>query len=449
MNSSNKVVEVVAAHSLIPKDGEGSSSLFVEVEFENQRVPKPAINGGKQQQCGFGWWIEAKSSPISSGSAKNKRPTKSDVKLVVPGSGSGGGGRGIWGFTQMSQACFPSRRLALIWVEALHKDKTSSTYDLVEQMQYLYVRIVKANDLPVFGSSEVIAEADEVFAEEWHSKVANLDIDGLSSIKSKVYLSPKLWYLRVSVTEARDIVLGEKDSSLVRAISYPFWNEDLIFVVPEPFEDYLTVSIKDRLGQTGKRSWASSLFRWPPSKGGGKTRLCPLDEARASLYGGYHVVDEATTHSSHLRPTANHLWKPHIGVLEMGITGATMLTPMKLKEGKGGTTNAYFVTKPWYPPHVDTRLSDAENMYPDELDEEFDSFPTSQDLELVRMRHDRMSSVAGRIQTMVGDTQGERFQALLSWRYPRATFLFVIMCLIVAIGFYMVPIKAMVALWAR
>lgn len=107
--------------------------------------------------------------------------------------------------------------------------------------------------------------------------------------------------------------------------------------------------------------------------------------------------------------------------------------------------------KPWYPPYVDTRLSDAKNVYPDELDEEFDSFPTSQDLELVRMRHDRMRSVAGRIQTMVGDmaTQGERFQALLSWRYPRATFLFVIMCLIVAIGLYMMPIKAVVGLWSR
>lgn len=32
-----KLVEVVAAHSLMPKDRERSSSPFVEVEFENQR----------------------------------------------------------------------------------------------------------------------------------------------------------------------------------------------------------------------------------------------------------------------------------------------------------------------------------------------------------------------------------------------------------------------------
>ncbi|KAK6778082.1 hypothetical protein RDI58_024800 [Solanum bulbocastanum] len=31
------IVEVVAAHNLMPRDGEGSSSPFIEVEFENQR----------------------------------------------------------------------------------------------------------------------------------------------------------------------------------------------------------------------------------------------------------------------------------------------------------------------------------------------------------------------------------------------------------------------------
>jgi len=44
MNGTNSyskeklVVGVVGAHNLIPKDGEGSSSPFVEVEFENQRL---------------------------------------------------------------------------------------------------------------------------------------------------------------------------------------------------------------------------------------------------------------------------------------------------------------------------------------------------------------------------------------------------------------------------
>ena len=106
-------------------------------------------------------------------------------------------------------------------------------------------------------------------------------------------------------------------------------------------------------------------------------------------------------------------------------------------------------SRPRHPPHMDTRLSHAESVFPDELDEEFDSFPTSRSAEVVRLRYDRLRSVAGRIQTVVGDmaTQGERLQHLLSWRDPRATFLFVFSCLIAAVGFYAVPIRVVVALW--
>ena len=85
---------------------------------------------------------------------------------------------------------------------------------------------------------------------------------------------------------------------------------------------------------------------------------------------------------------------------------------------------------------MDTKLSWAEVVHPDELDEEFDTFPTSKAQDVVRMRYDRLRSVAGRIQTVVGDmaTQGERFLALLSWRDPRATSLFVLFCLIAAVA---------------
>ncbi|KAL3531168.1 hypothetical protein ACH5RR_010490 [Cinchona calisaya] len=102
-----------------------------------------------------------------------------------------------------------------------------------------------------------------------------------------------------------------------------------------------------------------------------------------------------------------------------------------------------------HPPHIYTRLPYADVVHPDELDEEFDSFPTSRGAEIVRIRYDRLRSVAGRIQSVVGDmaTQGERFQALLSWRDPRATFLFVIICLVASCGFYVVPFKSVVVLW--
>lgn len=100
--------------------------------------------------------------------------------------------------------------------------------------------------------------------------------------------------------------------------------------------------------------------------------------------------------------------------------------------------------RPRHPPHMDTRLSHADAVHPDELDEEFDTFPTSKSADIVRMRYDRLRSVAGRIQTVVGDlaTQGERLQALLSWRDPRATTIFITFCLLAAVVLYVTPFQA-------
>ncbi|RWR91809.1 FT-interacting protein 1-like protein [Cinnamomum micranthum f. kanehirae] len=65
--------------------------------------------------------------------------------------------------------------------------------------------------------------------------------------------------------------------------------------------------------------------------------------------------------------------------------------------------------RPCYPPFVNMRLSHTEAVDPDELSEEFDTYPMSASLEFVLLRYDRPRSVAGKIQTIVGDvaTQGE------------------------------------------
>ncbi|KAF8392095.1 hypothetical protein HHK36_022437 [Tetracentron sinense] len=951
----NLIVEVIAAHNLMPKDGEGSSSPFVEVEFENQRLRtqvkykdlnpvwneklvfhinnvadlpyrsvevnifnerksgnsrnflgKVRVSGSsiakegeeivqlytldkrslfshirgeislklylstkeskeensvssmkftkqKQKKIHQAPTSAAKSLQQQLGQEKKQpqkpqqqekpvEPNTGECKPVVITTGPGSASVGELGFHSGGSSEFSLKETSPYLGGGLFKkDKTSSTYDLVEQMQYLYVRVVKAREVSVFNGGEVMAEvklgnyrgitkrgsssspewnqvfafskdciqssmveifvkekekedflgriwfdlseiprrvppdcqlapqwyrmedkkgekakgmelmvsvwfgtqADEAFAEAWHSKAANLNFDGLCSIKSRVYLSPKLWYLRVTVIEAQDLVPSEKGSAMVRfpeisakaqvgnqvlrtriasaianrGLSNPFWNEDMMFVVAEPIEDYLMVSIEDRVGpgrdellgrvlipvtaierRTDDKPVVSKWFTLEMNfKNFGEskmaTRFGSRIHLRISLDGGYHVLDESTIYSSDVRPTAKQLWKPHIGVLEMGILGATGLMPMKIKEGKGSSTDAYCIAKygqkwvrtrtvidslapkwneqytwevfdpctvitigvfdnchldknmtigtgasdsrigkvrirlstlesdrvythsypllmlhssgvkkmgelhlairfscanmvnvlhmymvpilpkmhyfrplsvsqletlryqattvvaarlnrsepplgrevveymldhdshmwsirkskanffrlmtvlssliaiarwvdsmrswqkpvysflflvfflvlvslpelilpmaflsmslvgiwrfrsrPRHPPHMDTRLSHTETVYADELDEEFDSFPTSRSGEMVRIRYDRLRSVAGRIQTVVGDmaTQGERFEALLSWRDPRATFLFLVLCLIAAVAFYTVPFRMVVALW--
>ncbi|XP_010504727.1 PREDICTED: FT-interacting protein 1-like [Camelina sativa] len=714
-------------------------------------------------------------------------------------------------------------------------DKLTSTYDLVEQMQYLYVRVVKAKELPgkdltgscdpyvevklgnykgttrhfekksnpewnqvfafskdriqasfleatvkdkdvvkddligrvVFDLNEVPkrvppdsplapqwyrledrksdkvrgelmlavwfgTQADEAFPEAWHSDAATVSgSDALANIRSKVYLSPKLWYLRVNVIEAQDLIPGDKgrypevyvkaimgNQALRTRVSQsrtinPMWNEDLMFVAAEPFEEPLILSVEDRVAPNKDEvlgrcaiplQFLDRRFDHRPVNSrwynlekhimvdGEKkeTKFASRIHMRICLEGGYHVLDESTHYSSDLRPTAKQLWKPNIGVLELGILNATGLMPMKTKDGRG-TTDAYCVAKygqkwirtrtiidsftprwneqytwevfdpctvvtvgvfdnchlhgaeknggakdsrigkvrirlstletdrvythsypllvlhpngvkkmgeihlavrftcssllnmmymyslpllpkmhyihpltvsqldnlrhqatqivsmrltraepplrkevveymldvgshmwsmrrskanffrimgvlsgliavgkwfeqicnwknpittvlihllfiilvlypelilptiflylfligvwyyrwrPRHPPHMDTRLSHADSAHPDELDEEFDTFPTSRPSDIVRMRYDRLRSIAGRIQTVVGDlaTQGERVQSLLSWRDPRATALFVLFCLIAAVILYVTPFQVVALL---
>lgn len=714
---------------------------------------------------------------------------------------------------------------------AVTSDKLSCTYDLVEQMQYLYVRVVKAKDLPgkditgtcdpyvevklgnykgvtkhfekksnpewnqVFAFSkeriqasvlEVVlkdhdvvlddfmgrimfelndipkrvppdsplapqwyrledrkgdkvkgelmlavwmgTQADEAFPDAWHSDAATVGPEGVALIRSKVYLSPKLWYVRVNVIEAQDLVPSDKTrypevfvkvilgnqalrtrTSQIKGIN-PMWNEDLLFVVAEPFEEHLILTVEDRVGSNKDEILGKCMIplhniqrrldhkpvntRWfnlekhmiVEGEQKKETKFASRIHLRLCLDGGYHVLDESTHYSSDLRPTAKQLWKSSIGILELGVISAHGLTQMKTKDGRG-TTDAFCVAKygqkwvrtrtivdsfnpkwneqyiwevfdpctvltigvfdnghihgggkdsrigkvrirlstletdrvythsypllvlhhpsgvkkmgeiqlavrfscsslinmlhiyshpllpkmhyihplsviqldslrhqamqivsmrlnraepplrkevveymldvdshmwsmrrskanffrimgvlsgliavgKWFdsichwknplttvlihilfiilvlypelilptiflylfligiwnyrwrarhPPHMDTRLSHADVLHPDELDEEFDTFPTSKPADTVRMRYDRLRSIAGRVQTVVGDmaTQGERFQSLLSWRDPRATTLFVTFCFIAAIVLYVTPFQVIALL---
>lgn len=721
------------------------------------------------------------------------------------------------------------------WISS---ERITSTYDLVEQMYYLYVRVVKARDLPtnqVTGSSDPYVEvklgnykgktqhfekktnpewkqvfafskekiqssvlevfvrdkemvarddylgkvifdmnevptrvppdsplapqwyrledrrgdnkvkgevmlavwmgtqADEAFPEAWHSDAATVHGEGVFSVRSKVYVSPKLWYLRVNVIEAQDVesldksqlpqvfVKAQVGNQILKTktcptrTTNPLWNEDLIFVAAEPFEEQLVLTIENKTPSrdelVGKIQLPLNIFerrldhrpihsRWFNLEKFGfgvlegdrrmELKFSTRIHLRACLEGAYHVLDESTMYISDQRPTDRQLWKQPIGILELGILSAQGLLPMKTRDGRG-TTDAYCVAKygqkwvrtrtivdssspkwneqytwevydpctvitlgafdnchlggnekpggapgrdsrigkvrirlstletdriyshsypllvlqpsgvkkmgelqlafrftclswaniiylyghpllpkmhylhpftvsqldslryqamnivavrlaraepplrkevveymldvdshmwsmrrskanffrivslfsgvismskwlgevcywknpitsvlvhvlffilicfpelilptiflymfligiwnfryrPRHPPHMDTKLSWAEAVHPDELDEEFDTFPTSKAQDVTRMRYDRLRSVAGRIQTVVGDmaTQGERFQALLSWRDPRATSLFIVFCLVAAVVLYVTPFRIVI-----
>ncbi|XP_074325998.1 multiple C2 domain and transmembrane region protein 5-like [Apium graveolens] len=573
-------------------------------------------------------------------------------------------------------------------------------------------------------------QADEAFSDAWHSDSIPVDSSMPSShIRSKVYHSPKLWYVRVNVIEVQDLVLSDKTrfpdvyvrvqignqvlkTKVIQARSaHAMWNEDMMFVAAEPFEDHVFLSVEERVGPNKDEIFGRVIIplnsvekraddriiqaRWFSLQ---KPNITDVEEIkkekfatrlniRVCLDGGYHVFDESTHHSSDLRPTAKQLWKPSIGVLELGVLNADGLHPMKTRNGRGtsdtycvakyghkwirtrtindslnpkyneqyswdvydhatvltvgifdnsqltengssgnrdmkigkvrirlstletsrvythsypllvlhpsgvkkmgelhlairfsstsmlnmmymysrpllpkmhyvrpltvmqqdmlrhqavnivaarlsraepplrkeiveymtdadshlwsmrrskanffrlvSVLNGLFAVSKWfgevflwrnpvttilvhalfvllvffpelilptvflymlliggwnhrfrerYPPHMNTRISHADLVHQDEVDEEFDTFPTSRSSDLVRRRYDRLRNLGGRIQSVVGDiaSQGERVQALVSWRDTRATTIFMIFCLVAAIVLYVTPFRVLV-----
>ncbi|KAL3573874.1 hypothetical protein D5086_024487 [Populus alba] len=98
------------------------------------------------------------------------------------------------------------------------------------------------------------------------------------------------------------------------------------------------------------------------------------------------------------------------------------------------------------PLNMDSRLSYVDMVGLDELDEEFDGFPTTRSQDVVRIRYDRLRALAGGAQTLLGDfaSNGERLEALWNWRDLRATGIFVVFCLVASLVFYVVPFKMFV-----
>ncbi|XP_048333862.1 FT-interacting protein 3 [Ziziphus jujuba] len=694
-------VRVVKARDLPSKDVTGSLDPYVEVRVGNYKGTTRHFEKRQNPEWNevFAFARDNVQSSVLEVVVKDKDLLKDDFAGIVR-----------FDLNEVPTRVPPDSPLAPEWYRLANKDGEKKKGELMLAVWY--------------GT-----QADEAFPDAWHSDAIGADSSGaFAHFRSKVYHSPRLWYVRVNVIEAQDLIVSEKSRSpdayvkiqignqalrtkTVQTQTHnPIWNEDFMFVAAEPFDEHLIVTVEDRVGPNKDETigraviplnsverraddriirgkWYNlekSLSAAMDEKKEKKDKFASRLHLRVCLDGGYHVLDESTHYSSDLRPTAKQLWKPSIGVLELGILNADGLHPMKTKDGRG-TSDTYCVAKyghkwvrtrtinnslnpkyneqytwevfdpatvltvgvfdnkqldgsegskdvkigkvriristletgrvythaypllvlhpsgvkkmgelhlairfsctslanmmfiysrpllpkmhyirpltvmqqdmlrhqavnivaarlgraepplrkevveymsdadshlwsmrrskanffrlmsvfsgllsvgkwfgevclwknpittvlvhilfvmlvcfpelilptvflymfliglwnfryrPRYPPHMNTRISYADAAHPDELDEEFDTFPTSRGTELVRMRYDRLRSVAGRIQTVVGDiaTQGERVQALLSWRDPRATVLFVTFCLIAAIVLYVTPFQVL------
>lgn len=224
-------------------------------------------------------------------------------------------------------------------------------------------------------------QADDAFPEAWCSDAP----PSVSYTRSKVYQSPKLWYLRITVIEAQDLQIPAnlppltapdirvkaqlgfqsvrtRRGSMNTHSAAVHWNEDLILVAGEPLEDQLILLVEDRTGKDpmllghavipvaaieqrlDERHVPSKWLTLEGGSGGGGPYSGRV-HLRMCLEGGYHVLDEAAHLCSDYRPTAKQLWKPPIGLLELGILGARGLLPMKMRGGGKGSTDAYCVAK--------------------------------------------------------------------------------------------------------
>ncbi|KAJ6952465.1 FT-interacting protein 3-like [Populus alba x Populus x berolinensis] len=219
-------------------------------------------------------------------------------------------------------------------------------------------------------------QADESFPEAWHSDAHDISHTNLANTRSKVYFSPKLYYLRVQIIEAQDLIPSDKGRMLEVSVKVqltrttnPIWNDELMFVASEPFEDFIIVSVEERIApgkdeilgkvilsvrdipprfETHKfpdPCWFN-LFKPSLAQEEGEKKKDKFSSKillRLCLDAGYHVLDEATHFSSDLQPSSKHLRKPSIGILELGILSARNLLPMKGKDGR--TTDAYCAAK--------------------------------------------------------------------------------------------------------
>jgi hypothetical protein len=231
------------------------------------------------------------------------------------------------------------------------------------------------------------SQSDEAYRHAW-----------VSQYSPKVYETPRLWCLRVTVFQAQGITVadGMADSTMVSckaclgdqtqvtrtkatrmARGIYSWKEDLLFVAAEPFfEGDLVVSVIAKAGNDeiiigtctiplpsiDKRADGDHLIEpklfdlerssaaAPPllddgsvdeSNGNGHMKIA----LRNLLEGGYHIGhDSSQGYIDDPRPADRKLWEPPIGSVHLGILRTVGLTHSNASDGRS-TLNPYCVAK--------------------------------------------------------------------------------------------------------
>ncbi|XP_028788084.1 FT-interacting protein 3-like [Neltuma alba] len=238
-------------------------------------------------------------------------------------------------------------------------------------------------------SNWIGTQADEAFPEARHLESAIVNTYNVLNTRSQIYLSPRIWCLRINLIQAQDLVdedrVGDSQIFVQAALGSltsrsklvnnnkgnPKWNEEMFFAVLEPFDQQLFLSVEQgtmnnhrsigkckvpvknadkRLdGATPAAKWYN-LERPNITEVENNARAISRLNMRLSLDGGYHIFDEDPCFSSDLNPTIRRLWRSSVGIFELGILNASGLPAMKI----GSRTDAYCVAK-YGPKWVRTR----------------------------------------------------------------------------------------------
>jgi C2 domain len=352
-------IRVVKARDLPAMDVTGSLDPYVEIRLGNYRMRTQYFNRNSRPE-----WDEVFAFPRERVQASGLEVVVKDKDIVKDDFV----GRLWFDLQEVPTRVPPDSPLAPEWYRLVGKDGDRTKGEVMLAVWY--------------GT-----QADEAFPNAHHADSIPIDPSIANThIRGKVYPAPRLWYVRLGIIEAQDIVVSEKTrlpeafvrmrlgnqmftTKTLQSRNANFkWGEEHMLVAAEPFEDDLIITVEDRhnggkhevlgvvhipLSQVQKRGDDKNVrSKWFDLRRPVLVDLEQLKEdkfsskihIKVSLDGGYHVLDESTQYCSDLRPTMRQLWKSPIGVLELGILNIEGLPPMKTREGRG-SCDAYCVAK--------------------------------------------------------------------------------------------------------